>query len=160
MVDKVGLSRPRRRALPADSPHVSLLLVLACLLLWPQASFGGGFDVESIVPSSAAAGTTVTITLGGFVPGAVTAVSFGGVPATTFTTGNPFTVTVPNGFSGSVVVVVTAGGGTSQPNRPSNLFTLLAPPAISTPALSQWSMILLTLLLACFGGFALRRKFA
>lgn len=162
MIDK-GRLLPRwwRRA-SVSSPYVYLALGLAGLLFWPQASFGGpvggGPVVTAVSPTNGAAGTLVTITGSNFFN--ATAVDFGTVPATfTFISGSEITATVPNGFSGSANVTVTALFVGTSPTNPNDIFTL-AVPAISTPALSPWSMIALALLLAGFGGFALRRKFA
>jgi hypothetical protein len=162
MIDKGRLLPRGWRPVSVSSPYVCLSLGLACLLLWPQASFsgpfGGGPVVTAVSPASGAAGTLVTITGSNFSN--TTAVDFGTVPAAfTFISPSEITATVPNGFSGSVDVRVSALFVGTSPTNPDDLFTLAAP-AISTPALSQWSMIALALLLACFGGFALRRKFA
>jgi IPT/TIG domain/IPTL-CTERM motif len=162
MIDKGRLLPRWWRPLSVSSPCVYLSLGLACLLLWPQASFsgpiGGGPVVTAVSPASGVAGTLVTITGSNFDN--TTAVDFGTVSAAfTFISATEITAIVPNGFSGSVAVTVTALFVGTSPANPDDLFTL-AVPAISTPALSQWSMIALVLLLAYLGGFALRRRFA
>jgi|SRR5579863_4249802 len=162
MVDKDRLPRGWWRAVRAYSPHVFLSLALICFLLRPQASLCGppaAPSITGIAPTSGPVGTLVTITGSHF--NNTNAVHFGSVSAAfTFISSTEVTATVPVGFSGSVNVTVTAlFAGTSATNA-NDLFTLSVPPAFSTPALSQWSMIALGLLLACFGGFALRRKFA
>jgi hypothetical protein len=165
MIDKGRLLPRWRRPASVSSPYVYLSLALACLLLWPQVSFGGPAApiVTAVSPTSGAAGTQVTITGGGFSNGfgvsRVIAVNFGTVSSTfTFISDGEITATIPNGFSGTVNVTVVTSGGTTSTSA-SDLFTLSAR-VFSTPVLSPWSMIALTLLLACFGGFALRRKFA
>lgn len=68
--------------------------------------------ITSFSPTTAATGTTVTITGTNFV--GVTAVSFGGVAASSFTVVSPTTITavVPSGPSG--LVSVTTPGGTAS----------------------------------------------
>jgi IPT/TIG domain-containing protein/exosortase sorting signal-containing protein len=170
MVHKVQLPRITWRALSAYSPHLYLSLALSCVLLLPQLSFGGPAPpaVTAISPSSGAAGTLVTITgvnfSNGFGVSRVVAVNFGTFSATfTFISDGQLTATVPIGFSGTVDVTVVVSNApfanATSATSASDRFTLSAP-VISTPALSPWSMIALVLLLACFGGFALRSKFA
>jgi hypothetical protein len=67
--------------------------------------------VISFTPDSAGTGTTVTITGTYFTD--VTAVSFGGVPATSFTVESPTSITavVGEGASGDVAVTTTGGQG-------------------------------------------------
>jgi len=81
--------------------------------------------VTSFTPTSAASGTTVTITGTNFT--GVTAVHFGAFPAASFTVVNSTTITavVGNGGSGNVFVSSPSGTG-SFPG-----FTYLPPPVIS-----------------------------
>ncbi len=73
--------------------------------------FVPGPQISSFTPTSAATGTTVTINGNNFT--GATAVSFGGVAATSFTVvdDNTITAVVGAGFSGNVVVT-TIGSGT------------------------------------------------
>jgi IPT/TIG domain/IPTL-CTERM motif len=160
MIDKSRLLREGWRTVCVYSPHVFLAFAGICLFLYPRAAFGGGASpvVTGVSPAGGPAGTSVTITGTSF--NNATVVDFGNVSAAfTYVSSTEITATVPSGFSGSVNVTVTVlFSGTSATN-PDDIFTLSAP-VISAPALSQWSMMALGLLLAGLGCFALRRKFA
>ena len=160
MLENVRLPRGRRHAVVAYLPRVLLSLACLCIFLYPRPSFGGGATpvVTAVSPASAPEGTLVTITGTSF--NNATAVHFGTVSAAfTFISATTITATVPAGASGSVDVTVTAlFVGTSATN-PSDVFTF-ATPSVSAPALGMYSTIALGLLLACFGWYALRRKFA
>ncbi|MBZ9644896.1 IPT/TIG domain-containing protein, partial [Streptomyces sp. PSKA30] len=81
-------------------------------------------------------GTTVTLT-GTNLSGA-TAVSFGGVAATSFTVNSATRITAitPPRTAGAAAVTVTTPGGTSNPDNPSAYFYYAAPPSLIavTPA--------------------------
>ena len=68
-------------------------------------------NVTSFTPNSAGTGTTVTIT-GTYLTG-TTAVSFGGVPATSFTVVSPTSITAVIGAGASGDVAITTAGGQS-----------------------------------------------
>ena len=73
--------------------------------------------ISTFTPTSGNPGTVVTITGGGF--SGATAVTFGGVAATTFTVDSPtqITATVPaSAVTGPIVVTTSAGSGTSSSN--------------------------------------------
>lgn len=82
--------------------------------------------ITSFTPTAAATGTTVTITGNNFTN--TSSVSFGGIPASSFTVVNATTITAvaANGASGSVSV--TTPGGTAALTG----FTFIAPPIISS----------------------------
>ena len=86
-------------------------------------------SVTSLAPAQGpeAGGTTVTIT--GFFLAGVTAVTFGSVPAASFTVDSPTRITAlsPPGPAGTVPVRVTTPGGTS-PGEAGSLFTYSAAP--------------------------------
>ncbi|MDF3076837.1 MAG: type sorting protein [Sphingobacteriaceae bacterium] len=110
------------------------LFLSCCLLLLlnvaAQAGIAPAPVVSSFAPTSASAGTTVTITGTDFT--GATAVSFGGTPAASFTVNSPtsITATVGTGSSGSVSVTTIDGTGSKAG------FVFLVPPLISnfTPA--------------------------
>jgi hypothetical protein len=83
-------------------------------------------SITSFTPTTAATGTTVTITGTGFT--GATAVTFGGVAATSFTvvSSTSITAVVASGSSGSVSV--TTGGGTATKAG----FTYTIPPTTNT----------------------------
>ncbi|MFZ4707777.1 MAG: beta strand repeat-containing protein, partial [Bacteroidales bacterium] len=85
--------------------------------------------ISSFTPTTAATGTTVTITGTNFT--GATAVSFGGTAATSVSVVNATSITavVAGGTTGSVSV--TTPGGTSELAG----FTFIAPPAATAPAL-------------------------
>jgi hypothetical protein len=89
-------------------------------------------SITSFTPIAAATGATVTITGNNFT--STSSVSFGGIPANSFTVVNATTITavVANGASGSVSV--TSPGGTTTLSG----FTFIAPPVISsfTPSIA------------------------
>jgi YVTN family beta-propeller protein len=84
---------------------------------------------DLVSPNSGAlsGGTTVTITGWGFT--GATAVSFGGIPATSFTVNSDTTITAtapPAAGIGTVAITVTTPAGTSQPERFTNYTYLYA----------------------------------
>jgi large repetitive protein len=84
----------------------------------------------SVVEGPAAGGTSVTITGTGFT--GATAVSFGGVAAAFTVLGDTsITTTTPAAGPGTVDVTVTSAGGTDVPG-PSDQFTFVAAPAITS----------------------------
>jgi hypothetical protein len=88
--------------------------------------------ITSFMPTSAATGTTVTITGAGFT--GATIVTFGGVPATSFTVVNASTVTaiVGTGATGSIMVSTPGGAGAKTG------FTFIPPPPLS-PTITSFS---------------------
>ncbi|HTY96392.1 MAG TPA: IPT/TIG domain-containing protein, partial [Solirubrobacteraceae bacterium] len=72
--------------------------------------------VTALSPSSGSTGGGTRVTIAGKYFGGVTAVKFGGVPATSFEllSTEEITATAPPGVSGTVDVTVTTGGGTSS----------------------------------------------
>ena len=82
--------------------------------------------IASISPAIGYAGTSVTIT--GVNLGAVTTVSFGGVPASSFTIHSPLSITVIVGAGATGDVIVTAPTGTATYSG----FTYTAPPKITS----------------------------
>jgi hypothetical protein len=83
--------------------------------------------VSSFSPISGCAGTIVTISGSGFTGTA--ALSFGGIPAQSFTVNSNTQITAAVGTgSTGVVAVTTAGGSTSSANS----FTFVPPPSISS----------------------------
>lgn len=82
--------------------------------------------IVSFTPTSALAGTTVTITGANFT--GATAVSFGGVPATSFVVVSPTSITAVVGAGASGDVSVTAPKGTTTLAG----FTFLVPPSINS----------------------------
>jgi len=86
--------------------------------------FQGPPTITSLAPAAAGVGVTVTITGTNFV--GATAVSFGGVPAASFTVSSPTTIAalVGSGASGQVSVTTPYGTGSLSG------FTLIPPPEI------------------------------
>ncbi|HZE84832.1 MAG TPA: FG-GAP-like repeat-containing protein [Puia sp.] len=82
--------------------------------------------IRAFTPTDAVAGTTVTIT--GYDLDGVTAVSFGGVPATSFTIVNPDTITAVTGPGASGSVAVTNQYGTNRLDG----FIFHSPPVIGS----------------------------
>ena len=80
--------------------------------------------ISSFSPQSAGTGTTVTIQGGNF--SGVTSVSFGGVPASSFTIVNSTTITAVVGAGASGAVSLSAPYGTAQ----SNGFVFAGPPVV------------------------------
>jgi hypothetical protein len=91
--------------------------------------------VNSVSPSSALAGTVVTVTGTGFT--GATAVKFGSFNATAFTVVNATTITAtaPVGASGTVDITLTNPAGTSAAVLADN-FTYLVPSVGSTPVVT------------------------
>ncbi|MEV8333311.1 IPT/TIG domain-containing protein [Streptomyces niveus] len=92
--------------------------------------------VTSVAPSSGptAGGTSVTLTGTGFT--GATAVTFAGLPATSFTVNSATQITAvtPAGSDGAAVVTVTTPGGTSAPDA---FFFYAAPPVLISGAPAQ-----------------------
>lgn len=89
-------------------------LIIACFIM-PLSAFAAVPTITSFSPSSASTGVTVTITGTGFTD--VSAVSFGGTPAASFTvvSSTQITAVVAAGSSGQVQVTNIDGTG-SRPN--------------------------------------------
>jgi hypothetical protein len=68
--------------------------------------------ISSLSPTSAIAGTTVTLTGFGFTDGSVSAVSFNGIAATSFAvqSNTQLTAVVPNGYTTGALTVTTGAG--------------------------------------------------
>jgi hypothetical protein len=99
--------------------------------------------------SGPAAGGTV-VTIAGVHLAVVTGVSFGGVPATSFSGTNTLvTAVAPPHAAGLVDVEISTAGGTA-PGAP--LFAYLAPPDIQSPSLADLAMVPATFRPANFGG--------
>ncbi|MFE3249743.1 IPT/TIG domain-containing protein [Streptomyces sp. NPDC059209] len=92
--------------------------------------------ITSVAPSSGptAGGTNVTLTGTGFT--GATAVTFGGIPATSFVvnSASQITAVTPAGSTGAAVVSVTTPGGTSAPDA---FFFYAAPPVLDSAAPTQ-----------------------
>ncbi|MES4890999.1 IPT/TIG domain-containing protein [Streptomyces sp. NPDC096012] len=92
--------------------------------------------VTGVAPTSGptSGGTTVTLTGTGFT--GATAVTFAGVPATSFTlnSATQITAVTPAGAVGAAVVTVTTPGGSSAPNA---FFFYAAPPVLNSAAPTQ-----------------------
>ncbi len=82
--------------------------------------------ISSFTPTTASAGTTVTITGTGFT--GATAVSFGGVAATSYTVVSATSITAVVGSGASGSISVTTGGGTASLAG----FTFIETPTISS----------------------------
>ena len=93
------------------------------------------------------------MTITGANVGAVTSVLFGATPATIvgLPSNTEVVVNIPAGV-GVQNVTVTDSDGTSG----ALAYTYVAPPTI--PTLSEWTMILLSVVLAGVGGLLLRRR--
>lgn len=102
-----------------------------------------------------AGGTTVVIT--GTNLGGATAVTFGGVAATSFTVDSNIKITAisPAHAAGAVQVKVEAANGDSL-DTASDDFTYNAPAPI--PTLTEWAMILMGLVMAGLGGLTILRR--
>jgi hypothetical protein len=101
-------------------------------------------------------GTVVTITGTGFL--GATAVRFGGFAAASFTVNSNTSITAvsPGEAVGAVDVAVTTLGGTSSASA-ADKFAFALPSAVSTPTLSEWSMLALGLLLCSVACLRLRK---
>ena len=86
-------------------------------------------------------GTTVTLTGTGLT--GATAVSFGGVAATSFTVNSATQITAvtPPHTAGAAAVTVTTPGGTSNPDNPSAYFFYAASPSLTTVTPSSGSTV-------------------
>ena len=82
--------------------------------------------ITGFSPASAPAGGTLTITGANFT--GTTAVSIGGIPASSFTVNSSTTITAVLGTGASGVVTVTTGKGTAGKNG----FKFLGPPALQS----------------------------
>lgn len=113
--------------------------------------------ISSVLPATGGleGGTTVVIA-GTYFTGA-TAVTFGAIPAASFTvdSDSQITAVTPAGAAGAVPVAVTAPGGTVA----TGTFTYARPaPVTAIPTLSEWGMILMASLMAMFAVGRIRRK--
>ena len=112
--------------------------------------------VTSITPTSGstAGGTVITIT-GTNLTGA-TGITVGGTACTAFNVASATsaTCTTPAGTAGTASVVVSTSGGSNAANT---LFTYTAAPA-SIPSLSEWSQMLLGLLVMTMIGWQWRKQ--
>ena len=110
--------------------------------------------ISNVLPAtgSEVGGTSVVIT-GTYFTGA-TAVTFGGTPAASFTVDSDTQITAvtPAGTVGAVAVAVTAPGGTVG----TGTFTYVQVAPI--PTLSQWGMIILSMIMAGTTILTLRRR--
>jgi hypothetical protein len=92
--------------------------------------------VTAVVPSSGptSGGTSVTLTGTGF--NGATAVTFAGIPATSFSVNSATQITAvtPAGSAGAAVVTVTSPGGTSAPDA---FFFYAAPPVLNSAVPAQ-----------------------
>ena len=90
-------------------------------------------SISSVTPNSGytIGGTSVTITGTGFTD--ASSVTFGGVAATSFVVNSDYSITAvaPAEFAGTVDVVVTAAGGTSQTSA-ADQFTYISVPTTTT----------------------------
>jgi hypothetical protein len=115
--------------------------------------------VTAVSPTSGpvAGGTTVTITGTNFT--GATAVQFGAVNATSFTVNSAtsITATAPAASAGTVDVTVTTPGGTSAIGA-ADPFNFVSSSPVSVPALSDFGLLLLAIMLAAGGSLILRRK--
>jgi hypothetical protein len=118
----------------ATSPYVSgpggKLPVSAQIVLQP--------GVASLSPSAGPTSGGTPVTIAGHDFTGATGVSFGGVPASSFTVNSDTTITavVPAGTAGPADVTVTTPGGTS-PVSPADGFTYLAPPVVTSVSPSR-----------------------
>jgi hypothetical protein len=135
-----------RRALPS-----SRFFLLAVVAVSSQRSMASLPTVTGVSPNSgpATGGTTVVIT--GSVLGGEVNAYFGATPATSFVN-NSGTITAvsPPGVAGTVDITLFSGASFTQTN-PNDQFTYIQPTPTSTPALREWSMLLLAFLLAGAG---------
>ena len=117
---------------------VGLLSLLGLTVVGAGSAYGSAPVVKSLSPTAGSAdgGATVTITGSGLA--SATAVTFGGVPATSFVdvSGTKVTAVVPPAANGtaSVEVVVTVGGVQSTPQAAGDdifTYTWLNPPTVT-----------------------------
>ncbi len=104
---------------------------------------------------SSAGGDAVTITGTNFT--GATAVTFGGVPATSFTvdSATQITATAPAGTVGTAEVRVTTPDGTSADAGGADDFTYTVP---VVPTMTEWAMILFGILMAGGAAIYLQRR--
>ena len=100
-------------------------------------------------------GTVVTVTGTEFI--GVTAVTFGGLPATIFTVDSPtqITATAPAGAVGPVDIRVTTPVGTTA-NTAADDFTYFVPAPV--PTMTEWAMILFGTILAGSAALYIQRR--
>jgi hypothetical protein len=114
-------------------------------------------SVTGVSPNSGptTGGTTVVIT--GTVLVSEVGVNFGSTPAASFTinSGTMVTAVSPSGVAGSVDITLT-NGFTNVQTSPADQFTYIQT-TTSTPTLREWSMLVLTLLLAGAGYMGLMK---
>lgn len=143
-----------RRALPSMPSH--LLAVLAAFVLPPPLSLGGPIapSVSAVSPTSGptSGGTVVNITGTGFTVGST--VNFGTIAAASFTFNSATSITVTSPPQGPGTVDITVTALSTSSTGPADQFTYIQA-ITSTPALGEWSMLALALLLAGAGYLAL-----
>lgn len=115
--------------------------------------------VTAISPTKGpvAGGAAVTIT--GTIFTGATAVQFGAVNATSFAVNSAtsITATAPAASAGTVDVRVTTPGGTSAIGA-ADQYNFVSSGPVSVPALSDFGLLLLAIMLAAGGSLILRRK--
>jgi hypothetical protein len=134
-----------------------LLAGIVGFFLNPQHLLADGFFVSGVSPTSGptAGGTLVTITGHEFT--GASAVNFGSIPAASFAVINDTTITAtsPAEAAGTVDISVTVSDPTT-PILPADEFTYIQ--TTPTPALNQWSMLALAILLAGVGYLGLTKS--
>ncbi|MEE2850036.1 MAG: IPTL-CTERM sorting domain-containing protein [Pseudomonadota bacterium] len=119
--------------------------------------------ITGVSPASGPNGGGYPVVITGTNFTGATSVTFGGVPANSYTVNSAtqITATVPAGTVGPVDIVVTTPQGTN-PNTRADDFTYGAPSPTPVPTLSEWAMILFAAMLG--GGASLylqyRRRLA
>jgi hypothetical protein len=152
--------RPAGMPMPLAPSGLCRLLfaLLAGLCSYPQFSWADGLFVSGVSPASGptTGGTLVTINGHDFV--GATAVNFGATPATSFTVINNTAITAisPAEPAGTVDITVTVDDPTT-PIVLADEFTYIQTAPTPTPTLSQWSMLVLAVLLAGMGYLGLNR---
>ena len=130
----------------ATAMVVALLSLAGLSVIGAGTAYGVAPVVKSLSPSTGTAdgGTSVVVTGSGLT--GATAVTFGGVPATSFTvsSGTKITAVAPPAANGTaaVAVVVTVGGVQSTPSSPGvNIFTYTwpSPPTVTGVGLTAAS---------------------